>query len=258
MKVTLAQLAPASRDLTSNVESACAVIAASADSDLVVFPEAFLSGYPGPDSFADVAVDPEGGELQRVAEAAAAADASVLIGTLMRGERDELLNVAVAIDPDGSAPRYRGKTHMWDSEAELIAPGEALDPIEVGGIPVGVMVCFDMEFPEVARTLALRGARMLVTVSANMAPFAADHDLYARARALENALPHVYVNRVGEESGNVFVGGSMAVNDQGVPLVSAGSEPAILSAEVPLESGRDNRLDYLAQRKPHLYEMQGG
>jgi predicted amidohydrolase len=254
MKVTLAQLSPASLDVAANVETACEVIAANRGSDLVVFPEAFLSGYPASRSWPEVALDPEGPELRRLAEAAASAGSAVVAGALMHGEDDDVVNVAVCIGGDGSPPRLRHKTHMWGTEAELLTRGESLGPIDLCGLPMGIMICFDLEFPEVARTLALRGAQLLVTVSANMDPFGGDHYLYARTRALENALPHVYVNRVGEEAGNLFVGGSIAANDQGAILVGAGSEPAIFSVDVPLESGRDKRLDYLPQRQPHLYE----
>ena len=58
---------------------------------------------------------------------------------------------------------------------------------------MGPMICFDVEFPEVARTLARRGADVLVTISANMEPLGPDHDTAASARALENGLPHLYV-----------------------------------------------------------------
>ena len=63
------------------------------------------------------------------------------------------------------------------------------------------MICFDVEFPEVARSLAKAGANLLVTVSANMDPFGRDHDVFATARALENGVPHLYVNQVGRGRG---------------------------------------------------------
>jgi predicted amidohydrolase len=89
------------------------------------------------------------------------------------------------------------------------------------------MICFDVEFPEVARTLARRGADMLVTISANMEPFGPDHDTAARAQALENGLPHLYVNLVGEVDPNRFTGNSQVVDLEGRVLLRAGGKPQL-------------------------------
>src|SRR5918999_3025829 len=103
-----------------------------------------------------------------------------------------------------------------------LAAGRELLTVEVAGRALGLMICFDMEFPEVARALARRGADLLVTISANSPPFELDHDVFARARALENGLPHVYVNRVGDENGLPFSGGSLALDPDGRVLAAAG------------------------------------
>jgi predicted amidohydrolase len=95
------------------------------------------------------------------------------------------------------------------------------------------MICFDMEFPEVARTLARGGADMLVTISANPAEFELDHETFARARALESGLPHVYVNRVGEQDGISFGGRSTALDQAGRVLADVGAdEDQIVDAEI--------------------------
>ncbi len=90
------------------------------------------------------------------------------------------------------------------------------------------MICFDVEFPEVARSLALAGADLLVTISANMDPFGRDHDVFVTARALENGLPHLYVNQVGRGEAFTFAGGTMAVSADGDRLAEAGGcDPGI-------------------------------
>ena len=86
------------------------------------------------------------------------------------------------------------------------------------------MICFDVEFPEVARTLALRGADLLVTISANPEAFRRDHDVFVPARALENGVPHLYVNRVGRQEEISFGGTSMAIDPEGTVLSEAGPE----------------------------------
>ena len=84
------------------------------------------------------------------------------------------------------------------------------------------MICFDVEFPEVARTLALRGADLLITISANPEVFRRDHEVFVPARALENGVPHLYVNRVGRQEDVSFGGTSMAIDPEGTVLSEAG------------------------------------
>ena len=122
------------------------------------------------------------------------------------------------------------------------------------GAQIGAMVCFDVEFPEAARTLARRGAELLLTISANMAPFKLDHEVFVAARALESGLAHAYVNRTGEESGHRFVGGSTVVDADGRVLARAGAGPALLEAELVVAGSRgDARSDTVAQLRPELY-----
>ena len=139
---------------------------------------------------------------------------------------------------------YR-KTHLFGAEREAYLAGDSLAPIVLGGRTLGVMVCFDMEFPEVARTLAVQGADLLVTISANPSPFELDHDLFARARALENGLPHVYVNRVGEESGFRFAGRSLALDPDAAPLAEAGPDGRAGVERRPGRAGASRRAHAL-------------
>jgi (R)-amidase len=84
------------------------------------------------------------------------------------------------------------------------------------------LICYDIEFPEPARELAAAGAELLVTASANMAPFGPDHERATRERALENRLPHLYTNGVGAIGGLRLVGGSRSVDAAGTVLADAG------------------------------------
>jgi len=112
---------------------------------------------------------------------------------------------------------------------------------------MGIMICFDVEFPEVARSLAQAGAELLVTISANMEPFGNDHAVFVSARALENGLPHVYVNQVGPVEKLTFVGGSTVVSPDGeIYAQASSSEEEILSVRL-LSAKSDLREDYLSQ-----------
>jgi predicted amidohydrolase len=117
------------------------------------------------------------------------------------------------------------------------------------------MICFDVEFPEVARSLALTGVDLLVTISANMDPFGRDHDVFATARALENSLPHLYVNQVGPGEAFTFAGGKMAISADGERLATAGASEDVISVCVDPSARNGDRPEDLRPR--YLEEMRG-
>ena len=130
--------------------------------------------------------------------------------------------------------------HVHESAVDLDSP-------ELAGRRVGPLICFDVEFPELARALARAGADLLVTASANMEPFYSDHQIASQARALDNRLPHLYRNRCGVEARLVFVGGSRAIGSDGTIAAEAGGGEELLRAEVGRAGTGDDRIDYLAQ-----------
>lgn len=254
MNIALCQLSPAPRDIGANVERACAVLAEHSEADTAIFPERFLSGYQVED-LSELAVQADGRQLGAVRNAAAQAGTTVIIG-FAEALTGGVANSAACIGRDGSLAGVYRKTHLFGDEAGAFIAGDRLEPIELDGTRCGVMICFDVEFPEVARTLALRGADTLVTVSANMEPFGPDHDLAVRARAMENGVPHVYTNRVGEEIGERFVGHSTVVDHNGHAVASARDTETILTCRICTGHGRrDARTEYLRQLRPELYEL---
>jgi predicted amidohydrolase len=125
--------------------------------------------------------------------------------------------------------------------------------LELAGRRVAPLICFDIEFPEPARQLALAGAELLVTASANMDPFFIDHAVGAVARAHENRLPHLYANLVGSGDGLVFVGGSRSVAPTGEVLVEASRDrEELLVVPVAEPGGVDPRTDYPRLLRPPL------
>jgi predicted amidohydrolase len=252
MHVTLAQLVPRPRDLRANLARARELIAESKASDLLVLPELFLPGYELED-VEPLAVDLGGAEVGELREAARAAATGVVVGLAERVDGD-VANSAVCIDAAGEVAGVYRKTHPFGDERDTYVAGEELVTVQVGGRVLGLMICFDMEFPEVARALAGRGAELLVTISANSPPFELDHDVFARARALENGLPHVYVNRVGEEDGLTFSGGSLALDPDARVLAEAGpEEERLVTAEIGPPGRRDPRTRYRDLLRRDLY-----
>lgn len=249
LRVALAQLEPEDEALATNVAHAVSAIQAHRDCDLILFPELFLSGVSA-DGYEDLEVAADGPEVAEIGAAGAEAGIGVVIGAALSRPQGTA-NAALAFGPDGALTGIYEKTHRWD--AEPIVPGPTIGATEIGELRAGLMVCFDLEFPEVARALALTEPDLLVTIAANMEPFGRDHALMARTRAVENRLPHLYVNRTGSAAGNEYVGGSLAVAPSGRLIAEAGSKPTVVEVEVEIGAEGDSRVAYLDQRRPDLY-----
>jgi predicted amidohydrolase len=253
VRATLAQLAPQARDVPANLSRVQTVLDSCKDVDLVLFPELFLSGYEVTDAHA-VCIDPDGPELGVLRQAARDNDTAIVVGAAER-VADGVANSALCISRRGELAGVYRKTHLFGAEAGSYVPGDELVTVELEGRTLGLMICFDVEFPEVARTLALRGADLLVTISANPEAFRRDHEVFVPARALENGVPHLYVNRVGRQEEITFGGTSMAIDPEGTVLSAAGpTDEQLLHAEIGDAGRRDERTRYLELRRPSVYD----
>ena len=244
MLALLAQLASVEGDVRANAERAASVLAEHPDADIAVFPELYLSGYvtSGLETLTRAA---DADELRLVAGAAAKSSTAVVIG-FAEEQAGRPANAAACIDRDGRLAAVYRKTQLFGAEQEAFEPGDDLLVVDLAGKRVGPLVCFDVEFPEPARALALAGAELLAVSSANMAPFYVDHEVATRARALENRLPLVYVNAVGTLGGLTFIGSSRSVAPGGEVLAEAADrEESILLAPVAVDEALDGRVDYL-------------
>ena len=253
LNVLLAQLTPKLRDVGANVETAEEVLAQSTGTDLVVFPELFLGGY-STRNVRELALDLDGPEVGKMARLARQNGTAVLFG-LHERVSGGVANSAVCLDRRGNLAGTYRKTHLFGAERGAFVAGNELLIVDLDGIETGLMICFDVEFPEVARALATAGADLLVTISANMDPFGRDHDVFATARALENGLPHIYVNQVGKGETFTFAGGSMVVSADGERLAAADEDVVEVSLDLSARSeGRpeDLRPDYLKEARGPL------
>jgi predicted amidohydrolase len=244
MQALLAQLASTTGDPGANAEKAVATLRVRPEVDLAVFPELFLSAYvtAGLDRAARAL---DSAELRAVAGAAREMSTAVVIG-FAEEVPGGVANAVACFDRDGSLAGVYRKTQLFGAERQAFVPGSEFVLVELDGTRVAPLICFDVEFPEVARRLAQSGAELLVTASANMEPFYTDHEVATRARALENRLPHVYANAVGATEGYRFVGGSRSVDADGNVLAEAAHDREELLVAPVGESGTaDERVDYL-------------
>lgn len=251
MKVLLAQVAVADGSVSTNLQTLQATLAAHPEADLAVFPEMFLPGYDT-SSLRARSLTLDAPELAAVADAAATAGTAVIVG-FSEITATGIANSAACFDTDGRLAGVYRKTHLFGAgETRAFEAGQEYVVARLCGVRVGVQICFDTEFPEPARAMAVAGAELLVTASANMAPYDLEHRLGAAARAIENRLPHVYVNRTGVQSGFTFLGESAAIDAGGRDLVRLGSEPATTLVDVAIGADTVGEVDYLRLMTPPL------
>jgi predicted amidohydrolase len=257
-RILLAQLAPTPGRPDLNADQVCAALAAHPRADLACFPELYLTGY-APLRAGQDALGRDSLELGRIASAAAQHGTSVVVGFAERlaskqpRGQEPAGNSVACFDATGELRGIYRKTHLFgNAERTAFTAGDELLLVTLSGLAVGPLICFDMEFPEPARSLCLAGAELLVTLAANMVPYGPEHALAARARALDNRCPHVYVNRIGDESGCSFAGGSCVIAPDGEVWLQLGEEEAIVEFELPGAPDRNADLDYLRHRRPAL------
>jgi len=237
MRLLLAQLAPVSGDLDRNVERLRAAVRA-APCDIAVFPELFLSGYRVGDRMHRLALRATDPTLSALREVASSSGTTVVVGAPVASpERSgEVHNAALAVPPSGElrtqVKRYLPTFGPFE-EGVPFTPTDRSAPVPLAGATVGLEVCYDVFFPEVSRELALGGAELIVAISAAPVTSRRLFDRLLPARAIENAVPVVYVNRVGVEDGIVFGGGSGAWDPRGEPMART---PVPFAPAAPEES----------------------
>ena len=216
---------------------------------LIVFPEATLSGFPTRDNIAAIAQPLDGQALSIGREAARRTGVAIAVGL---AERDgaKFYNTTVLIDAAGDiALRYR-KTHLWSSDEGVFTPGDRFEVCNWNGLTVGLLICFDIEFPETARALARLGAQLLIVTKGNMDPYGPVHQRAIAARAMENQMFALMTNRCGRGDLQLnFPGQSGLVDPSGEFLVVAGA------AETPLALQLDSsRLESSRRYYQYLHE----
>lgn len=243
MKVQLAQIPSDDSQTTPNLVRVLAIIqSAERDTDVIVFPETCLMGFPSADEIATVAEPAHGATLGAVLQAVQASGIAVVIG-FAEADGGRYYNTTVLIAPEGIVLTYR-KTHLWASDIGVFTPGDQLPTAVWKGLRVGLLICFDVEFPETARALAGQGAELLFVTNANMDPYGPVHRALLIARAMENQIFIAMANRCGSSADLMFAGESAVFGPTGAVLASLGREPGSLTLELDLAEVAQSRSDY--------------
>lgn len=260
MKIAIWQTAGIPGDSQANLEALAqtASAASAAGAKLLLCPECWLAGYNIPEDCHALAEPMDGSSAGVISGLAKKYGLAIVYGY---AERDavtgEIFNSAQAIGPDGASLGNYRKTHLFgDFERALYRAGQAFaPPFAFAGWKIGMLICYDVEYPEAVRSVALAGADLILIPTALTDEYACVPDFIVPARSLENQVFVAYCNHAGVENGLSYLGGSRLTGPDGQSIVSAGRGDALLFAEIDQQILRDaaGTYPYRRDRRPELY-----
>jgi predicted amidohydrolase len=255
-------------DQAGNRDRVTGGVLAAADrgARLIVVPELANTGYVFADAVeARALAEPaDGPSVTAWGELSARLAVTLVAGFCELGGDGEVYNSAVLLDRGELMAVYR-KAHLWDREQQVFRPGDRPPPVvDTSAGPLGLMICYDLEFPEWQRLAALGGAQVIAgptnwPAEPRPAGERAVEVVRVQASASVNRVFVVAADRCGAERGVDWVGGSVIAGPDGYPLAgpAAGDGPELLVADLDLGRARDKRTgpsnDVFADRRPELY-----
>lgn len=260
LNVAVVQMEPELAKMEDNVgkmSETVARVATEQPVDVIVFPELSVTGYEGGARFAQMAQRVPGAVTNILGQRATEFGVHILIGMAVKEDVETVLyNGAVLIAPDGDVEGEYRKIHLPAEERLVFRPGYRIKPIETEVGVLGVMIGWDLTFPEVARSLMLSGAEIILLPSAWQAK---DADMWRTllvARAYENDIFIAAANRVGEEPSYTFAGQSAVLSPAGEVLAALEEpEAGYVVVRLDLDEVRHRREEsqIMLARQPGSY-----
>ncbi|SEM77565.1 carbon-nitrogen family hydrolase [Paenibacillus sp. OV219] len=224
--------------------------------DLIMLPEMWNTGYALEQI--DQLADPNGERTKEMLSAFAHEHHVQIIGGSIAEKRDNgVYNTIYAFNEQGEVIADYSKIHLFrlmDEEKHLLA-GEKLGQLQVAGAEAGMMICYDIRFPELARKLALGGAKAMFVPAQWPNPRLHHWRTLLLARAIENQMFVIACNRCGTSGTSTFFGHSLIIDPWGEIIAEAGEEETILHAEIDLSMVDSVRakIPVFEDRRPSLY-----
>ncbi|HET7628228.1 MAG TPA: carbon-nitrogen hydrolase family protein [Bacillales bacterium] len=247
----------------ANLEKAERLIdEAGKDADIIALPEFFTTGYLPEligDDFYELAETVPGPTVDRLAEKAKQ-HSSAIIANIVEKDANQtavLYDTTFVIDSMGV---YRGKyrkVHLYPTEHTYFRSGTSFPVFELAGTTIGLATCYDHAFGEMFRIMALKGAEVIFIPSAVPKNFEYLLDLRTRARAQDNQIFAVAVNRSGNDGDVKWCGSSKIVDPRGEVVAEAGEEECLLTGSVDLSMIAEERRQepILRNRRPEIYNV---
>ncbi|WP_257349972.1 carbon-nitrogen hydrolase family protein [Pseudalkalibacillus decolorationis] len=255
--LTIAQFSPEIGNKIGNMNKMKNMIkeAKKLDSHFIMFPELALTGYCTSKIVFELAETMEGPCIKELRETCKENKIYAAISFIEKGNgEEEGIYIACAlIDDAGEIVGVYRKTHLFDQETKIYRPGNELSIFNTKFGKIGIMICYDLEFPEVARTLRLKGADIILVPLANMKPYENYQSIYSKSRAMENEIPIVLCNQSEPLEGIDFFGQSIVVDLYGNTLMKMENKEQIETIALDMDVLKDKKLNYVQNRRTELY-----
>ena len=264
IKLALAQISSKRESKSENLLKIekLTVKAKQQGADLIIFPEMSLTGYVLLDQVYELAETIPGPSTQKLEALAQKNGMHIVFGMPELSDKTQatVFNTAVCIGPNGLIGKYRKMylpTHSVFEEKRYFRPGYKTTAFQTELGNIGLTICYDIFFPEVCRLTRLKGAQLIICISASPAVRRSYFEILTSARALENTAFLAYVNLVGVEDGLQFWGGSRLVSPNGDVLAKAKyDEEDFLLCEVDFGDLRaaETFIPTLRDLRPELFD----
>ncbi len=257
LRLSLGQMDIALGDVDANFERVREWTAEAAQhgSSLVVFPELWSTGYDLENwrKYASPLGEGMFAELSDLAQEFKIG----IAGSILEARNGKAYNTLALFDVEGKQQAVYRKIHLFRlmGEDKWLAPGEESVAANAAWGPTGLGICYDLRFTELFRKYALGGAKMVILPAEWPSRRTAHWETLIRARAIENQMFVVAVNRVGESNGEHFGGRSAVIDPWGEAVVEGGGDPALLHAAIDLALVDDvrKRIPVFEDRRPDVY-----
>jgi predicted amidohydrolase len=258
IRVAVAQMDCKMGEVRANLETIekLARSASKQNPDIICFPELATTGYSLSRKWTKYAEPVPGRSTDELCRIASELGSYLICGVdEMDSSSGKIHDSAVLISPQGKLRGTYRKVHLWDKERKFFVHGDNFPTFQTKFGIIGIGICYDIEFPEAARALAMNGAKLLFFPSAEMSPMENLIDTYAKSRAAENCCFVAFSNRNGTEYKTHFFGRSQIVSPECKVLAKTAANSPVATSEVDLsllESVRP-KLPYLSQLVPEAY-----
>lgn len=262
MRISLLQMDMLENKAAENRTHAEAMIRAAVASerpDVVVLPETWNLGF-APHTVDKAQADRDGAETIALLSALAKELAVNIVGGSVVNQRaGGLYNTAFVFDRAGECVASYDKTHLFSpmGEDRVFCKGNALCRFSLDTMQCAIIICYDLRFPELIRSLALPGLDLLFVVSEWPAVRSEHLSVLTRARAIENQMFVALCNSCGTANGTIYGGGSAVIDPLGNVLIQAGETETVVTADVEQETLADirARIPVFCDRRAELYDM---
>lgn len=257
LRLSLGQMDIALGDVDANFERAREWTAEAAQngSSLVVFPELWSTGYDL-ENWRKYASPLGEGMFAHLSDLAHEFKIAIA-GSILEARNGRAYNTLALFDAEGKQRAVYRKIHLFRlmEEDRWLAPGDEAVIADAAWGPTGLGICYDLRFAELFRKYALNGAKMVILPAEWPGRRAYHWQTLLRARAIENQMFVVGVNRAGESSGERFGGGSAVIDPWGEAVAEGGGDPALLHAEIDLALVDEvrKRIPVFEDRRPDVY-----